>query len=52
MPRRAIWDLILLTAGLLYVAMALCDSVQSLAFVVVFVALAAQEMLHACRQKR
>jgi hypothetical protein len=53
MPKRAIWELFLLMAGLVYVVMALCDiNVESLAFVAAFVALAAQELVHAHREKR
>jgi hypothetical protein len=49
--KRLIWELFLLTAGIVYVVIALCDSVESLAFVAVFVPLAAQELVHARREK-
>jgi hypothetical protein len=52
MAKRLMWELFLLTAGITYVVMALCDSVESAVFVVLFVALAAQELVHAHREKR
>jgi hypothetical protein len=51
MPKRLIWELFLLVAGLLYVVMVLCDNVECLSFAVVFVALAAQELVHARRER-
>ena len=52
MEKRLVWELFLLAAGIMYVVMALCESVQSVAFVVVFVTLAAQELVHTRREKR
>lgn len=51
MPKRVIWELLLILAGLFYVLMALWDNLESLPFAVVFVALAAQELVHVHRGK-
>ena len=52
MAKRVVWELFLLSAGIVYVVIALCDNVESAPFVVLFVALAAQELAHAYREKR
>jgi hypothetical protein len=51
MPKRLVSDLFLLVAGLLYVVMVLCDNVECRSFAVVYVALAAQELVRAHGQK-
>ena len=51
MPKRIVWELLLISAGLLYVALALCDSLESPSFAVAFVALAVQELMHVHRAK-
>ena len=49
--KRLIWELFLLTAGIVYVVVALCDGVESLAFILVFVPLVAQELVHTRRER-
>ena len=51
MPKRVIWELFLLTAGLLYVVMVLCDNVECLSFAVAYVALATEQLVHVHRAK-
>jgi hypothetical protein len=51
MPKRMIWELFLLVAGFLYLVILLFGNVECRSFAVVFVALAAEELVHAHREK-
>ncbi len=46
MPKRLMWELFLLAAGFLYMAVVLCDNVECRSFAIAYVALAAQELVH------
>lgn len=48
---RLIWNVLLLVAGLAYVLLVLADYSPSPLFVILFVSLAAQEMIHSHRNK-
>jgi len=51
MSKRAIWELFLLTAGILYVVVVLCGNVECVSFAAAYVALAAQALVHAHRER-
>ena len=51
MPKRLIWELFLLAAGILYVAVVLCDNVECRSFAVAYVAVAALQLVHGHRER-
>jgi hypothetical protein len=51
MPKKLIWELFLLVAGVLYVAVVLCDNVECRSFAVAYVVLAALQLVQGHRER-